>query len=147
MDTKIYQNKPKTAIYLVLTILLITGLIIYLVRYNDEKITSFLSMAIIGFLVYVVYTSLRLFIKLFRQGPVIVFSDHSVWVAGNFKNEIFSWNEIEDWRILSHADAKEIAFTIGGKQQFIEFSDLQTTSAEIRSILETMLPHKEFIGR
>ena len=147
MNTKIYQNKPKTIIHLAVTVLIIVGLAIYMLWYNTDPITSLTSLVILGFLIYAIYACTGLVIKVFKQNPIIIFSDYSVEVARNFKSECFLWSEIQDWRILYHADSKEIAFTIGGKQKFIQISDLKTTASEIRNIMETMLPGKEFIPK
>lgn len=145
MNKKIYQNKLKTIIVLILMVLIILGLTLYTFVFNNYNITDIFSLIVIAFLIYAIYSSVNLFIKAFKTSPVIIFSDYAIEISRNFKDESFSWAEITDWRILHHADSEEIGLTIGGTQHFIEISDLKTTASEIRSILELMLPGKEFV--
>ncbi|MFN0081993.1 MAG: hypothetical protein ACKVOM_05695 [Ferruginibacter sp.] len=147
MNRKIYQSKSKTIISIALTVVIILGLTVYMVGYNDDPVTDLISLIIIGFLIYLIYSCIGLFIKVFKKIPVLIFSDFAIEVSRNFKNESFSCGEISDWQILHHADSTEIALTIGGGQKFIEISDLMTTTSEIRNILETVLPDKEFMEK
>ncbi len=146
-EIKIYLSRRKLITNLVASITIILVLIAYFFLGNIHPIQNIGNLIILAFLIYYIYSTVFLIRRIRRQIPSVVFSEFTIDTTKELKSESYSLAEIEDWRILQHAESQEIALTIHGKQKFIEISELDIKLRDIRTILEEKLPGKEFIEK